>query len=126
MVSLYRARKNGPFRCSRSNRPRRQEAELHPASRFVISYRQQWKKSFVARNFTWSNRNNPGKLSNNLRETRLEQKGGKHRCAGFARHLHVYGFFCDLLRHVRASTESDRQRTRNAITRGPFGSARSN
>ncbi len=83
---------------------------IERADPFAISYRQQWKKSSAARNFTWSNRNNPGKLSNNLRGTRLEQKGGRHRCAGFARHLDVYGFFRDLLRQLRASTESDRKR----------------
>ena len=95
-----------------------------PAGLFAISYRQRWKKLSVARNFTWSNRNNPRKPSNHLRGTRLEQKGGKHRRAGYARHLDVYRFFCDLLRHVRASAESDRKRTRNAIERGSFGSAR--
>jgi len=39
------------------------ERELPLVDRFDISYRRQWKKSFAAKNFTWSNGNNPGKFS---------------------------------------------------------------
>src|SRR5215475_11949366 len=37
---------------------RKSERELPLADRFGISYPQQWKRSFVANNFTWSNGNN--------------------------------------------------------------------
>src|SRR5215475_7808986 len=58
---------------------RKSERELPSAGRFDISYRQRWKRSFVAKNFTWSNGNNPGKFSQSLRRARLKQKGGRHR-----------------------------------------------
>src|SRR5260370_6074688 len=39
--------------------PRRSERELPRAGRAAISYQEQSKKSFTAKNFTWSSRNNP-------------------------------------------------------------------
>src|SRR6266853_1247417 len=79
---------------------RKSERELLLADLFAISYQEQSKKSFIAKNFTWSSRNNPGEPSQNLRRIRLEQKGGRNRCLGFAIDFDVYRFFRDLLSYI--------------------------
>jgi len=50
-----------------TSRPQKSERGLPAASRFAISYRSQSRKSFRAKNFTRSNRNNARKPSKNLR-----------------------------------------------------------
>src|SRR4030095_7715549 len=76
---------------------RKSERELPLAGRLDISYPRQWKKSFAAKNFTWSNGNNPGKFSQNLRRARLKQKGGRHCRPRFTGDLDVHRFFRALL-----------------------------
>jgi len=54
----------------------------------------------AAKNFTRSKRNNRRTVSENLCGTRLEQKGGRDYCSGFAFDLDVYRFLRDLLSHI--------------------------
>ena len=61
--------------------PRKSERGLPPASRFAISYHRRSKRLFATKNFTRSNRDNRGKVSQNVRRTRLEQKGRRDRRA---------------------------------------------
>src|SRR5260370_1839849 len=92
VISSSNAKSTAPLRKS--------ERELPPAGRFVISFQEQSKKSFTAKNFTWSRRNNPGEFSQNLRRIRLEQEGGRNRRFGFAIDFDVYRFFRDLLSYI--------------------------